>query len=172
MHYRPHQNCWAGTFQKTIILLFEKLKENERTMALSCPTLWPHGLYSSWNSPGQNTGGGSLSLSPEDLPNPGIEPRSHVMQVDSLPAEPQGKAKNIEGDNLSLLQWIFFTNWAMREACNLKLWFIPEEKGDIFWIKPLLSRLSHGQQVGNKALWERTLKEFVSIHLLPAYPMK
>ena len=28
-----------------------------------------------WNSPGQNTGVGSLS-SPEDLPNPVIEPRS------------------------------------------------------------------------------------------------
>ena len=29
--------------------------------------------------------------SPGDLPNPGIEPRSPVLQVDSLPAEPQGK---------------------------------------------------------------------------------
>ena len=28
----------------------------------SCPTLRPHGLYSPWNSPGQNTGVGSLSL--------------------------------------------------------------------------------------------------------------
>ena len=28
----------------------------------SCPTLRPHGLYSSWNSPGQNTGVGNLSL--------------------------------------------------------------------------------------------------------------
>ena len=26
-----------------------------------------------------------------DLPNPGIEPRSPTLQVDSLPAEPQGK---------------------------------------------------------------------------------
>ena len=25
-------------------------------------SLWPHGLYSPWNSPGQNTGVGSLSL--------------------------------------------------------------------------------------------------------------
>ena len=25
-------------------------------------SLWPHGLYSPWNSPGQNTGAGSLSL--------------------------------------------------------------------------------------------------------------
>ena len=29
--------------------------------------------------------------SPGDLPNPGIKPRSHTLQVDSLPAEPQGK---------------------------------------------------------------------------------
>ena len=27
----------------------------------------------------------------EDLPNPGIEPRSPALRVDSLPAEPQGK---------------------------------------------------------------------------------
>ena len=29
--------------------------------------------------------------SPEDLPNPGIEPRSPALQVDSLPAEPHEK---------------------------------------------------------------------------------
>ena len=28
---------------------------------------------------------------PGDLPNPGIKPRSHSLQVYSLPAEPQGK---------------------------------------------------------------------------------
>ena len=28
----------------------------------SCPTLWPLWQYSPWNSPGQNTGAGSLSL--------------------------------------------------------------------------------------------------------------
>ena len=31
-------------------------------------------------------------LSPGDIPNPGIEPRSSALQVDSLPAEPPGKA--------------------------------------------------------------------------------
>ena len=30
-------------------------------------------------------------LSPGDLPNPGIKPRSPTLQVDSLPAEPQVK---------------------------------------------------------------------------------
>ena len=31
-------------------------------IAQLCPTLQPQGLYSPWNSPGQNTGVGSLSL--------------------------------------------------------------------------------------------------------------
>ena len=31
---------------------------------------------------------GLLFPSPEDLPNPGIEPRSPTLQADSLPAEP------------------------------------------------------------------------------------
>ena len=39
--------------------------------------------------------------------NPGIEPSSPTLQVDSLPAEPQGKPKNNGMDSLSLLQWIF-----------------------------------------------------------------
>ena len=30
-------------------------------------------------------------LSPGDLPNPGVEPRSPASQADSLPAEPPGK---------------------------------------------------------------------------------
>ena len=47
--------------------------------------------------------------SPRGLPNPGIEPRSPTLQVDSLPAEPQGKPKNTGMGSLSLLQWIFPT---------------------------------------------------------------
>ena len=37
-------------------------------------SLRPHGLYRPWDSPGQNTGVGTLSLL-GDLPNPGIKPR-------------------------------------------------------------------------------------------------
>ena len=33
-------------------------------------------------------------LSPGDLPNPGIKPRSPVLQADSLSAEPQGSLDN------------------------------------------------------------------------------
>ena len=38
--------------------------------------------------------GGLPFPSPGDLPNPGIEAGSPALQVDSLPAEPQGKPKN------------------------------------------------------------------------------
>ena len=45
-------------------------------------------------------------LFPGDLPNPGIEPRSPALHVDSLPAEPPGKPKNTGVGSLSLLQQI------------------------------------------------------------------
>ena len=70
-------------------------------------TWQPHGLHSPWNSPGQNTGVGSLSLLQGNLPIPGIEPRSSTLQADSLPAEPPGKPKNPGMGSISLLQRIF-----------------------------------------------------------------
>ena len=61
-------------------------------------SLQPHGLQPArllcpWDSPDKSTGVGCLAL-PEDLPNPGIEPVSHVYlhwQVSSLPLVPPGK---------------------------------------------------------------------------------
>ena len=53
-------------------------------VAQSSNSLWPHGLYSPWNSPGQNTGVGSLSLLQGTIPMQRLNP-------DSLPAEPPGK---------------------------------------------------------------------------------
>ena len=52
---------------------------------------------------------GYLFPSPGDLPNPGIEPTSPALQVDSSPAEPQGKPKNTGVGSLSLLQQTFLT---------------------------------------------------------------
>ena len=53
---------------------------------------------------------------PGNLPNPGVEPRSPALQVDSFPAELQGKPKNTGVGSLSLLYWIFPTqepNWGL-----------------------------------------------------------
>ena len=59
---------------------------------------------------------GQLLPSSQDLPDPGIEPKSPALQADSLPAEPQGKSKNTRVSSLSLLQGIFPTqeiNWGL-----------------------------------------------------------
>ena len=50
-----------------------------------------------------------LFPSPGNLPNPGVKPRSPILQADSLPAEPQGKLMNTGVGSLSLLQQIFLT---------------------------------------------------------------
>ena len=47
--------------------------ESESDSAVSNP-LWPHGLYSPWNSSGQNTGVGSLSLLQGIFPTQGSNP--------------------------------------------------------------------------------------------------
>ena len=52
---------------------------------------------------------GYLFLSPGDLPNPGIEPRSPMLQGDSLSAKPPGELNNTGVGSLSLLQQIFLT---------------------------------------------------------------
>ena len=44
-----------------------------------------------WDSPGKNTGVGCHALIQGNLPNPGIEFRSHALQADSLLYEPQRK---------------------------------------------------------------------------------
>ena len=55
-----------------------------------------------------------------DLPNPGIEPRSPSLQVDSLPTEPQGKPKNTGVGSLSLLQRIFLTQELNHSLLNCR----------------------------------------------------
>ena len=58
--------------------------------------------------------------SPEDLPNSGIEPRSPTLQVDSLPAESQGKPKNTGVGSLSFLQGIFLTQESNQSLLNCR----------------------------------------------------
>ena len=59
---------------QTITFIFHDSKVK---VAQSCPTfcdlMWPH-LYSPWNSPGQNTGVGSLSLFQGIFPTQGLKP--------------------------------------------------------------------------------------------------
>ena len=90
------------SFQYVLVHPINWSESSESCSAMS-DSLWPHGLYSPWNSPGQNTGVSSLPLLQGNLPNPGIEPRSPALKANSLPAEPQGKPNNTGVGSLSLL---------------------------------------------------------------------
>ena len=70
---------------------------------------------------------GSLSLAPGDLPKPGIEPRSPSLQVDSLPAESQGKLKNTGVGSLFLLQQIFPNPEIKPGSPALQVYSLPTE---------------------------------------------
>ena len=58
--------------------------------------------------------------SPGDFPNPGMEPRSPALQVDSLPAKLQGKPKNTGVGSRSLLQEIFLTQESNRSLLHCR----------------------------------------------------
>ena len=82
-----------------------------------------------------------------DLPNPGINPRSPSLQVDSLPAEPQGKPKNTGVGSLypfsrgsswsrnqigiSCIAGRFLTNWAIMVARGGKCEEILKKEGEV-----------------------------------------
>ena len=68
-------------------------------VAQPCPTLcdpWTAPYYTplSMGFSRQEYWSGVPFPSPEDLPDPGIEPRSPAVQADTLPSEPPGKFKS------------------------------------------------------------------------------
>ena len=58
-----------------------------------CWTLWIPQTIQSMKFSRPEYGSEEPFPSPGDLPNPGVKSRSPLLQVDSLPAEPQGKSK-------------------------------------------------------------------------------
>ena len=77
------------------IWLFEKkvkVKSLSRVQLLLFATPWTVAtrLLRPWNFPGTSTGSGLPVPSPEDIPNPGIEPWSPTLEADTLPSEPPG----------------------------------------------------------------------------------
>ena len=71
--------------------------------------LRPHGLCSSWNFPGQNTGVGGLSLLQGIFPTQGSNPALPHCRWILYQRSHKGKPKNTGVGSLSLLQWIFLT---------------------------------------------------------------
>ena len=63
----------------------------------------------------------NISLS-RALPNPRFEPRSPTLQVDSLPAEPQGKPKDSEGNINKWEGKIKSCEEAIKDICLKACW--------------------------------------------------
>ena len=107
--------------------------------AQSCPTLWPHGLYCPWNSPGQNTGVVSLSFLQGIFPTQGLNPDllhcrwilyqlSHKGSPQKLEwvAYPLARSSSWPRNRtgVSCFADRFFTNWAIREALQISIEYI------------------------------------------------
>ena len=107
-------------------------KESESHSVMS-NSLWPHGLYSPWNFPGQNTGVSSLCLLQGIFPtqgsNPGL-PRcrwilyqlSHkgsprILKWVAYPFSSRSSWPRNQ-TRVSCIAGRFFTNWAIREALD------------------------------------------------------
>ena len=92
-------------------------------------SLQPHGVWLTrllcpWGFFGQEKWSGLPFLPPGDLPNPGIEPRSPSLQVDSLPTEPSGKPTLIIGKCKLKPQLHFDAHWL--ECVKLETLMIPK----------------------------------------------
>ena len=86
-----------------------------------CPNeLQPSRLLCPWGFSRQEYWSGLPCSPPGDFPNPGVEPRSPVLQVDSLPSKPPGiiqllliPSKNLEG-----IEFIYFHRHKGEEQCE------------------------------------------------------
>ena len=107
-----------------------KVKWSESCSVMS-DSLWHHGLYSPWNSPGQNTGVGSRCLLQGIFPtkesDPGLPHCRWVLYQLSHKGSPRilewvadpfssGSSQPRNQTGVSCIAGRFFTNWATREA--------------------------------------------------------
>ena len=137
-----------------------KVKSESESCSVVSNSLQPHGLYSPWNSPGQNTGVDSLSLLQGIFPTQGSNPgllhcrwilyqlnhkRSpRILEWVAYPFS-RGSSRSRNQTGISCIAVRFFTNWAVREACIarqiLNHWTTKEA-----WIFNLLSDI-YGLQI-------------------------
>ena len=112
------------------------LKSGSESRSVMSDSLWPHGLHSSWNSPGQNTGVGSLFLLQGIFPtqgsNPGLLHCRRILYQLSHQGSPRilewvaypfsrGSSQPRNRNGVSCIAGGFFTCWAMREALYIYL---------------------------------------------------
>ena len=128
-------------------------------------SLQPCGLYTPWNSPGKNTGVGSLSLLqgifPTQISNPGLPHCRRILSQQSHKGKPRrlewvaypfsrGSSWPRNGTGVSCIAGGFFTNWAIREALihaklylslSLNFWYLQNSTQYLAYYKCLMEFL-------------------------------
>ena len=106
-------------------------KSESESGSVVSDSLWPQGPYSPWNSPGQNTGVGSISLLqgifPTQESNPGLLHCRWILYQLSHKGSPRtlewvaypfssGSSRPRNWTRVSCIAGEFFTNWAIKEV--------------------------------------------------------
>ena len=128
-------------------------------------SLWPHGLHSPWNSPGQNTGVGSLFFS-----RGSSQPSSPTLQADSSPTELWGKPNECHIYSLIFFSKAFFiiNIWVLQCDKFLPSLFIlinsfeTVTKSHLEEIKHKFSQLAFMYYSGQALLITKTTKDWVA----------
>ena len=139
-----------------------KTESESESRSVVSYSLWPHGLYSPWNSPGQNTGGGSCSLLQGIFPtqgsNPGLLHCRWILYQLSHQGSPKGREKRLQPE-------------ALRSLCILSLSTPGGRPEERLWAHQLLAVstgqpqpgqlqpqvLREGEGEATAARWEDTL---------------
>ena len=114
-HVNPwliHFNVWQKPLQCCKVISLQLIKINEKKkekLKVVSDSLGPQGLYSPWNSPGQNTEVGSHSLFRGTFPTQGSIPGLPHCRWILYQLSHQGSPRVLNLGSLSLLQWIFPT---------------------------------------------------------------
>ena len=115
--------------------IFIEWKWSEVKVTQSCPSLC-HPMDCPWNSLGQNTGVGNLSLLQGIFPTQGSNPGLLHCRWILYELSHKGKPKNTGVVSLSLLQWIFPTqelNLGLLH-CRQILYQLSSQGSPIYWI--------------------------------------
>ena len=157
------------TWNVVMVLLLE-VKWSESRSVVS-DTFQPHELYSPWNSSGQNTGMGSLSLLQEIFPtqgsNPGLPHCRRILYQLNHKGSPRilewvAYPFSRESSQPRNRTWVsciagrFFTNWVIREALSFWITFLFYYSNKYFlsaWKRPKKHQ-SHDKSTVNLELCE------------------
>ena len=145
------------------------------SLSVTSDSLWPHGLYSPWNSPGQNTRVGSYSLIQGIFPTQGLSPGlphyGQILYQLSYQGSPRilewvaypfssGSSQPKNWTGVSCFAGRFFTSRAIRKLSGLMRYAKMNSKWIIWTIWKIKNYKTSRRKHRSKSLWPLLGKDF------------